>query len=195
MRDESIRTFIALVLPAEVRRLLTHALRELDALTEPGSVRWVKPEHLHLTVKFLGDTPEPMVPAVGDLLQEIGGRVRAPELYLVGLGAFPAIERPRVLWAGLGGDVDGVFALFRMLEEGLSGLGIPREARPLSPHITLGRVRDRMRAPALSQVSAAVTSAHLESPVFRSEELVFFRSMLTPWGPIYEALAQVTISG
>lgn len=134
-----MRTFVALNLPPAERSRLDASLEPLRAKALP--VRWVAPEALHLTVKFLGDTESAAVEAVDEVLQTAAARRTPVTLRIGGLGGFPSLRRASVLWVGVRGDAE-LASLQRELEPALSRLGFPREQRPFRPHITIGRVRN-----------------------------------------------------
>lgn len=138
-----MRTFVALNLPPAERERLHAALAPLRGKELP--VRWVAPEALHLTVKFLGDTESAAVEAVDEVLQTAAARRGPVSLRIGGLGAFPSLRRASILWVGVAGDAE-LASLQRELEPALSRLGFPREQRPFRPHITVGRTRNGTQA-------------------------------------------------
>ena len=143
MSDRTLRTFVAIELPAEVRAAIAAAQAELrGALGDrAGSVRWVNPAGAHLTLKFLGDTPESAVPGVEAALRAALAGTAAFDLRTGALGCFPSGRAPRVLWLGLDGDLAPLTAARDAVEAAIAPLGWPTEARPFSPHLTLGRLR------------------------------------------------------
>ena len=146
--------------------------------------------NLHVTLKFLGPIEETRVPAIADALGAAASR-RAPfDLAVRGLGAFPDVSRPRVVWAGLeearalgvlAGEVDGA----------LAALGLPRESRPFSAHVTLGRVREPRRNPAL----AAALARPADFGRLAVTRVSLMRSDLGPGGARYTELAGVLLAG
>jgi 2'-5' RNA ligase len=135
----------------------------------------------------LGQTPVEQLAGREEAMAQAAAS-RVGELTLAGIGAFPSLARPRVLWAGLEGDVDGLRELQAKLETGLSALGFPREERAFSPHMTLGRVRDRARPAEIQQMSQALRTVTLPASSFTASSLVFFQSTLTPKGPVYREI-------
>ena len=136
----TIRTFVAIELSDEIKRVLSElmeSLREKDI----REVRLVRPEGVHLTLKFLGDIPVGKVDAVKEALSCVTSH--APfELDLDGTGVFPNERKPRVLWVGIKGDMAPLNALQSDVENALEGIGFRRERRDFSPHLTIGRIRD-----------------------------------------------------
>jgi 2'-5' RNA ligase len=188
------RLFVALEPPDLVRRRLAALADELRrAAGRAGDdVRWVAPENIHLTLQFLGAVPEERVPAVEAALRDTAAAAGRPlSLALRGAGGFPNARRPRVLWAGLEGDVAPLAALAVELGARLAKLGFPPEDRPFSPHLTLGRARDGRGAPGLAGALAA--AAQVEATPWRASELVLFESHLSPRGPRYEPVTRVAL--
>ena len=190
---ERLRTFIALPLPAEWTEALDMVIDDLRR-SIPGGVRWVNPSGIHLTLKFLGATEAGMAPRVVSELSERLPGVTLPTLWLSGLGTFPGRGNPRVIWAGVDGDGDGLADLFRRVEDVATGLGWPREGRPFRPHLTLGRVREQATAAQRRAVAEAIAGARLPAASqWRVDTVRLYRSELTPQGAIYSSLGEVRI--
>lgn len=188
------RLFVALEPQEPVRRRLAALATELQRAAGPaaGEVRWVPPGNVHLTLQFLGAVPEERVPAVEAALREAAATAGRPlSLALHGAGGFPNARRPRVIWAGLQGDLAPLAALVAELGARLGKLGYPPEARSFSPHLTLGRARDARGAAGLGGALAA--AAQGEATPWRAAELVLFESHLSPRGPRYDAIARVPL--
>jgi 2'-5' RNA ligase len=187
------RLFVALEPPEPVRRRLAAVADELRrAAGRAGDeVRWVRPENVHLTLQFLGAVPEERVAAVEAALRDAAAGGRPLSLSLHGAGGFPNARRPRVLWAGLEGDLAPLAALAADLGARLAKLGFPPEDRPFSPHLTLGRAREGRGAPGLA--GALARAAQAEATPWRATELVLFESHLSPRGPRYEAVARIAL--
>ena len=187
------RLFVALEPPEPVRRRLAavaDALRR-GAGRAADDVRWVRPENVHLTIQFLGAVPEERVGAVEQALRDAAAGARPLSLTLRGAGGFPNARRPRVLWAGLEGDVAALAALAADLGARLAKLGFPPEERAFSPHLTLGRARDGRGAPGLA--GALARAGETDVTPWRAAELVLFESHLSPHGPRYEAIARAPL--
>ncbi len=175
----TIRAFIAIELPAEVKQALGDVAAALAAGLPRGAVRWVRAEQMHLTLRFLGDTPAGRLPALAAALDDVAGR-RAPfALRLSGVGCFPNARRPRVVWVGLGGEEAALAALVADLNAALGALGLPPEDKPFRPHLTLGRVKDERAAQEIDW-SAAVPALNVPVAAIRLIE-----SQLRPDGPVY----------
>lgn len=181
-----LRLFIAFELSEEVRQELAGVgsqLRDCGA-----KVSWVKPGNMHLTVRFLGDTEPRMVDLLKSGLQTITGKPAAVRLDKV--GAFPNLKRPRVLWAGLGGELDPVYDVANEVEMMVQRLGFEPDKKKFKPHLTIGRIRDPRRSGDLTDAVAACSFNPIEFPLDR---LILFQSTLTPQGPIYKRLAEVAL--
>jgi 2'-5' RNA ligase len=189
------RLFVALEPPDPVRRRLAALADELRraAGRHGEEVRWVPPANVHLTLQFLGAVPEERVAAVETALRAAAGEARPLSLAVHGVGGFPNARRPRVVWAGLQGELAPLAALVAALGARLAKLGYPPEDRPFSPHLTLGRAREGRGAPGLAGALAGVAQ---EAPApWRAAELVLFESHLSPRGPRYEAIARAPLGG
>ena len=185
---DKVRTFIAILLPDAAREVLSECIQQLSGSATPG-VRWVDPEGIHLTLRFLGDIPAERVEDVLAAQGVAAGSHEPFSLQLSGLGMFPNSDRPRVLWAGVSGDMDALRLLQQGVETQLEGVGFPRDRRPFAPHLTLGRIRDRASSAERKHIAAVTESAalgHAEPWVVEESHLI--RSTLTPQGAIYTSL-------
>ena len=187
-----IRTFIAVETSPEVRAAAAGLTDRLRRGWRASEVRWVPPENLHLTLRFLGETAESGVAPLTAALDGVTAGTPPCQLTLGPLGAFPDVRRPRVLWLGLkGAGTAALRSLQRRIEERLTGLGWEREGRPFSPHLTLGRVRPgRAAGPGEGWTRAAVPEL-----AFRVDEVVLMRSDLRPDGARYSVLHRSPLGG
>ncbi|MHB9025682.1 MAG: RNA 2',3'-cyclic phosphodiesterase [Armatimonadota bacterium] len=179
-----IRAFIATHIDPAVLSRLAALQEEWRATGAP--VSWVRPEGMHLTLKFLGEVPEERIPAVAEVLHAVARRHAPFALTLAGAGGFPNLRRPRVLWVGVTDGAVELGELARELAEGLAALGFPREQRPFSPHLTLGRVK----APAGLDALRRRVEAHADDlfGTTRVAGIALFRSELSPQGARYTVL-------
>jgi len=193
---DSVRTFIAIELPPPVRDALAQAqatLRAADAAAA-RSVKWVDPPSIHLTLKFLGDTPVERLDAIGAALAGAVASGASFTLSLARAGCFPTPRQPRVLWVGLGGDLAALSAVQTAVERAIAPLGFPTETRPFSPHLTLGRVRDDALSGARQSLGMAVTSLRLPPARFAVSGVSLMRSELGPGGAVYTRLAEAALA-
>ena len=186
-----IRSFIAIELPDKVRRVLDQVQKHLrDSVT---GVRWVQPESIHLTLKFLGSILPEQVAAISAAVGEVAHGEPLLALNVSGIGAFPNARRPRVIWVGIVGEVERLGRLQTRLESALESLGFQREERPFRPHLTLGRVKDPRRPPDLTR-ALAETTVPASNP-FDVREILVYKSDLRPTGAIYTKLQHLPLAG
>lgn len=187
-----IRAFVAIEIPTSLRESLERTMRRLQRLDLDA--RFSRPESLHLTLKFLGDIREDQVDAIGIALAE-AARVRDPfPISVAGLGAFPQLADPRVVWVGIDGG-SPLEELQRAVETGLSDLGFAADTRSFQPHLTLARVKSRHNIAALIH---HLESERLGEPLgdFVAREVHLYRSVLRPDGARYTKLvSQQLING
>jgi 2'-5' RNA ligase len=182
-----LRTFVAIELPAEVRRLLAEAQGSLRLGAR--AVRWVDPDSAHLTLKFLGATPEDAVEPIGAALRAAAERHGRLHLRTGHPGAFPNPQQPRVLWLGLDGDLARLGELQQKVEAAIAPLGYPTENRPFSPHLTLGRLRpDASRADRAAAGAALAAAAPPRPVAFEATGVSLMLSELSPRGARYSRL-------
>ena len=186
--SEKIRLFVAIDLPEGVKDVLAATAVAMSKNMPNRVVRWVSREQMHLTLRFLGDTAVSQLPALQDELTQLATRHRPFQLRLSGVGAFPNPKRPRVVWAGLAGDLALLQKVQAELEDLVVGLGWAREKRPFNPHLTLGRVKDANAARGLNWAVA------LEEVGFGVTAVQLMQSELRPSGPIYTVRQEVTLN-
>lgn len=189
MREPLTRTFVAVEVAARVRE----AVRAVqDRLRSAGAdLRWVRPENLHLTLRFLGEITAGQVEEVKAATREAATGQRPFALTLEGLGAFPSAARPQVVWIGVGAGRADLERLAASLTRALAGRGFDPGER-FSAHLTIGRARsrsDRELAAALAKVDEVSAGAQ---PV---SEVVVVASRLGPGGPAYTALDRAPLRG
>ena len=181
-----MRLFVALNLPREERRAIRAATEQLRASNLP--VRWTPEDSLHLTLKFLGEVPLGALESVETAVSEAAGRNEAVVVELDGVGAFPTLERPRVIWMGASGG-KGLLSIHRATEEHLAPRGFEPEGRPFHPHVTLGRVKKHARTgDTKSLVGLAETVTHAGRVGIGTVDVM--RSHLTSSGARYEVLTR-----
>lgn len=190
---EQIRAFIAIELPDEIKSGLVHLQNSLKAGQDP-IVKWVDLQGIHLTLKFLGNIASDLVPRVTEAMAEAAQGVGPFRLEIGGLGAFPNLHRPRVVWVGVHGDIEQLAALQQRIDHYLVLLDFPIEDRPFSPHLTLGRLRGRTAAGEQRKLGQLIASIKPEAtPKFYINTVNLMQSRLTPRGAIYSRLASVRL--
>ncbi len=189
---DTLRAFIAFRLPDSVVshiRTLQADLKARPALR----LKWVRPESVHLTLKFLGNIRTDTVPAIADAMAGTAAAWTPLSLSARGLGAFPTPRKTRVVWLGLTGDTHPLIELRQDLDRRLEPLGFPRETRPFKAHLTMGRARGKVDPHHLAAaIAAAAASA---SPTFTADRLVLFKSDLNPAGAVHTPLREAPLTG
>lgn len=185
------RLFVAVDLGDRVRRELERLLPELQRAAPRA--RWVKPENAHLTLAFLGSREERDVPALAVALEAVARDFAPLALEAAGGGTFGSSRRPRVLWMGIGGELEAFTALHRRVEEALVPLGYQPERREFRPHLTLARAKDPGGEPALARCAGRLEGRSLGQA--RVDRLILFRSQPGPGGSRYTPLAEPRLSG
>jgi 2'-5' RNA ligase len=181
---ETIRTFIAFELPENIANAISEVQEQLK---KSGlKMRWVKPENIHLTIKFLGNIPTSAIEKVDRAITQSAQRVEPLLLCVKGLGVFPNMRRPRILWAGISGKIDSLLKLHNGIEDNLEPIGFPRENRPFKGHLTLGRAKSKIDPHRLSGAMEAFRD--FESEPFVADRLILFQSELKPNGAVYRMM-------
>ena len=185
---ERIRSFIAIELDEAVRTGLGRIQGQLKERVELP-VRWVRPEGIHLTLKFLGDVDGGKMGQVEESLATATATAHPFSISLNGVGVFPSLRRPRVLWVGLVGELDALAELQRRVETEMEAVGFPAEGRGFQPHLTLGRVRQEGPPKTgwdASRLEGLETPPGPEQVV---ERVSLMRSDLKPSGAVHTRLA------
>lgn len=184
MMTDQIRTFVACEIPREIRSEIGQVQENLKR--RRLRLKWVRPENLHLTLRFLGDVP---VEHLETISAAIGKAARSGDplsLSIKGIGVFPGVRRARVLWVGIGGQRRQLLQLQEAVADALTGVGFPPEKRPYKGHVTIGRIKStvdfRRLADALAEFSGFETAS------FPVDAVALFRSRLRPDGPDYTRL-------
>jgi 2'-5' RNA ligase len=181
-----IRCFVALEIPFEVQELLGGVANELSR--SGADVNWVRPGNIHLTLKFLGEIPQNKFIQAGMAVSRMKGRVGPIMARLGELGAFPVLDKPRVVWAGLSQGAEECGRAFQSIEEELAAIGFQREERRFSPHLTLGRVKSNRNA---AELAGLIRGTRLPPEEFPFKALSLIKSSLSPQGPAYESVNSV----
>ena len=181
---KTMRAFLAIELDAPALEYLDEISSKLKSCK--ADVSWVKVSNAHLTLKFLGDITDFSVIAIEEALKGLLEFQRPFELSLKGAGAFPSMEKPRVVWVGIEDKSGMLKNLSNRLEKAFETLGFPPENRAFNPHITLGRVRSASGKPQLLDVISSISKSH--GPCFRVTGTTLFRSDLRPSGAVHTPL-------
>ena len=182
--EDTLRAFLAIELSDDVRTSLAALIGRFRKV--PSKVSWVRPENLHLTLRFLGDIDRA---SLERLAEGLAGPLQEVESFPVavrGVGAFPDPRRPEVIWAAVARPPEPLMEAQALVEAAARAAGLEAEAREFLPHITLGRVRNRRAAPGL--IEAIDREKDLEIGEFTVRGVSLFSSELTPHGAIHRKL-------
>lgn len=177
-----MRCFAALDLPTPV---LNHLIKVSGPLRDRYDIRWVAQNQLHMSLMFAGELPDENVDNLLDIVEKI--QLPPISLSLDRFGSFPPRGMPRVVWAGFGGDIDALEQLQHELTERAEPLGVDREKRGFTPHVTLGRVQGQFGLLALIDQMKKLSEG-LNAKPFSPTTLTLYHSTLTPRGPVYEVM-------
>lgn len=192
---DAIRAFIAIELENDIRAALDAVTRQLQAECAAAggeaarkAVRWVPAANIHLTLKFLGEVSAANVEALARMLKAEARRHAPFSIAVTGLGAFPNVRRPRVIWIGNEAP-NGLNALQRAIEAETRALGYPSEDRPFSPHLTLGRISQNATPGEASAVAQALNRVQVgRLGCIHVDRVHLFQSDLRPSGAVYTSL-------
>ncbi len=183
-----MRTFITIEIPEQIKTALASLQNHLRQAK--ADINWTKPENLHLTLIFLGEIEESRLAEIARACSDAATGVRSFTLRLSGSGVFPNVRQPRVLWAGLVGEIEMVARMRAALEESLEQLGFEREEKAFRPHLTIGRIKSNRKT---SELVALADYYQLPDLSFDVREIVLMRSELHPAGARYTALARIEL--
>jgi 2'-5' RNA ligase len=190
--ERTIRAFLALDPPEEILLEIGRVQERLRKLIH-GDVRWVRPESIHLTLKFFGDIPERDVANISAVAGKSAAEVGPFDLAIGGAGVFPDPHRPRIIWLGMSGEVARLVTFQQGMALALREIGFPGEERPFRPHLTLGRIKTPEGLVGLAGVLEKGET--YTAGQFTAAGLVLFKSDLTPRGAIYTRLARYPFAG
>lgn len=182
-----MRAFVAIKITSDQRMAVGDLIGDLK--TSSADVKWVKPENLHLTLKFLGNMDESRVGDVAEAVRGACQGITPFEISLRGTGAYPSVRRPRVVWVGIENGRDSLLSLNENIENRLETVGFQKEKRSFSPHLTIGRLRRNGRPGNLSDR----LGVHFDGGECVIDRVLLMKSTLTPEGPIYEELGETVL--
>ena len=189
--SKTIRTFIAIEIPGNI----IFKIRELqEGIKVYGlKIRWVRSENIHLTLKFLGDVEAVKIGEIAEAISKTVKGYTPISLKAKGIGVFPGIKRPRVLWVGLTDQLEVLVRLQKTLDENLKRLGFPGEKRPFKGHLTMGRIKERIDVKKFGD--ALMAFRRFESETFTAGQLVLYKSELKPSGAVYTEMGAASLDG
>ena len=186
--NDKIRTFIAMEIPASIQTAIEG---EITSKLRRCNVRcsWVKADNIHLTLKFLGDTPADRIEAIADDIAFVIEGIAPLNLRLDGVGTFGG-RSPRVVWAGISGETEALELIARTIDNAMLKHGFPHEKRRFSPHLTVGRIRNPRGADELIE---KINRLEIEPIDFTADKIIFMKSELTPHGSIYTPMREFSL--
>ena len=190
--DKTIRAFLAIAPPAEILSEIGRIQNRLRPSC-PFDIRWLKPEGIHLTLKFFGQISADDVAALAGVVEKHSSVLTPLQLVVKKLGVFPSWQRPRILWIGLTGETATLAALQKCLERDWEECGFAREDRSFRPHMTIGRIKSSRLSGEPAEFMAQTEESSAGS--FRATGLTLFQSVLTPQGADYTPLARFPFGG
>ena len=203
-----IRAFVAVELSASVRDALarlqdglkSELIRAVRASIPNARVQWVNPGSLHVTLKFLGDVEEASLETIRGALSRVGASSSAFRVLAGGLGVFPDLRAPRILWVGMHDEQERgersesrLVRLAREVDRALTDAGFSPELRPFSPHLTLARIKERSREIGKIMTDGGFLTGTHEVGGLDVHALSLMRSELKPSGAIYTRLFEVPL--
>lgn len=195
---QTIRTFIAIELSSPVQGELANLQNRLKTVLPPRTVRWVPVGNIHLTLHFLGDIPVSQTDRVINLLQTATAQIKPFSLQLTGLGCFPNLHRPRVIWTGVQGQTAPLNKLYQTLGKSLKAIDFSPDNRPYSPHLTIGRVNKQLPTRQSRQLAEALQKIQPEIGNVDTTHVTaisLMQSQLKPTGAVYTCLGQGNCAG
>jgi len=184
-----IRSFIAIEIPDEIKKGLSEIRERLKK--SGADISWTRPEGIHLTFKFLGEIEEGKLVNIQNAIEHAAKEISDFILRVGGIGFFPNIKSPRVIWIGIKGEGENLKTLQEAIERETEKIGFKREGRSFSPHLTLGRVRSQKNRDALTKYLEEFEKVELGS--FNVKEVSLMKSELRPKGAVYTQLWKATL--
>jgi len=179
-----IRTFISVPVPEPLFNLQKKL--KVTISEKMGKIRWLHKDQIHLTIKFLGDTTEDSINDVRHVMQKVADEFKPFNISIQKTGCFPKIERPRVMWIGVSGELDKLYQLVEKIQKKLNPLGFPKDEKKYHPHITIARAKyPQKKTP---DISTFLNTSFNPIP-FPIKKVQFISSELFPNGPVYTILS------
>lgn len=185
---KTLRTFIAVDFPIEIKEKIESITTYFKTQLPPKAIKWVDPNNMHLTLKFMGETPADQLDPIKNALQKVASGFPVFTIEVVNLGMYPNPNMPRVIWLGISGE-EKLISLLKQLEGALQEVGIQPEKRLFSPHLTIARVRRKSSKETAKDIGQTLSQFTVSTLGFiQVNEIVYYQSELTPQGPNYTIL-------
>ncbi len=181
-----MRTFIAIEVPKEIKNAVEIYVNPLKK--EKAKISWVKPENIHITLKFLGEVAEDKIPEIYESLKKCLVGQKPFDIEVTGTGGFPNLSRPRVFWVGLKNGAVELKNLAKSIDNELNKHGFPRDKRDFNPHLTIGRVKY------IDNIKKFVKKMNIldyKGGFFTAKEVLIMKSDLKPTGAVYTKLQTI----
>jgi 2'-5' RNA ligase len=186
----ALRCFLAIEIPETIRGAIVSSL---DSLKKSGAdVKWVSAENIHITLQFLGETEETLIPAIKEALDKILLNYFPFYIKIAGVGCFPDARRPRIIWVGTE-ESQPVIKLHGEISKEMAKLGYQEEERNFTPHLTVGRVKSNRNVRELLKKIDEIREVRFSD--FEVRHITLMKSELKPSGPIYQSLAEIPFDG
>lgn len=182
--QQNIRCFVAIEIPKTIQNHLISIQDELRKKIKQAS--WVKPGNVHLTLKFLGEVNPSHIETIGQTIQQVAVNHSAFSMLIGGMGAFPNLTHPRVIWVGVKVGVTEISALARDINVELSRCGYPFDEKKFNPHLTLARLKSRVNLRPFVDVFRQYDE--IDGAKMTVNEIVLVQSQLYPTGAIHTLL-------
>ena len=184
-----IRIFIAIEIPSSIKEKISDFQEELKK--EHARISWVKPDNIHITLKFLGNVTEDKIDAIGNAVEIAVAQIKSFQIEITNVGAFPNYEKPRVIWVGAQSESDLLKITAKQIDNELHQLGFELEKRSFKAHLTLGRVKGLHGIDGV--INKLKQGQGFKGGSFKVHEIVVMRSDLKPTGAVYTSLKRITI--
>jgi RNA 2',3'-cyclic 3'-phosphodiesterase len=184
-----IRTFIAVPLPDLLKQDVDKLIVGFKPLAD--GISWVRAANLHFTLRFLGDIEKNSIPALKQSIESHLSGISQFKIRLAGLGCFPNLNRPRVVWVAAAGDIEQMKELAGKVETACRESDYGSADKPFAPHLTIGRVKFPS---GLDELIGNIKTVKFETDSFTVEKVIIYKSDLTPRGPIYTVMGEVVLS-
>lgn len=189
---EQIRSFIAIELPNRLRLELGQLEAQLKLGKQPW-VKWVNPDSIHLTLKFLGNIASDRTGEITKAMEAAAQGIPSFHLEVKDLGVFPNLKRVQVVWVGVSGEVDKLGEFQQRLESNLAHLGFAPESRPFTPHLTLARLRNQASLDERQRFGQLIAETRFDAGSIKVDAINLMRSQLTREGAIYSRISSVRL--
>jgi 2'-5' RNA ligase len=191
---EQIRAFISIELPVDLKQEMAQLLGRLQKTGDQRWIKWVDPYNIHLTVKFLGNVSGEILKNITKAMENVVTEIPQFNLKVSGLGVFPNVNQVRVVWIGIGGELDKLNQLQTLVENNLLTLGFIAESHAFVPHLTLARLRDQTPCAERQRLGQLIASTNFEtSCTVQVRAMNLTKSQLTKEGAVYSVISSVSL--